>query len=112
MRDCLVIVKEINETSIEDTEKMEGLAEELYLTTYDVVLRRRRYAEPKETTEAIRSILRHISVIPDNIKQMIWLKKLALEYNLKEDLLIKELKVIKDKIKQANLRREQYKKKK
>ena len=89
-------MEEINKTPLTSKEKLNKLAEELIEAVLDKVERRKRL-QPKETTEGIRNLLHLISVIPDEIKQMIWLKRLALDYELSEKLLMKELNIIKTK---------------
>ena len=89
-------MEELNKTPLSDKTKLDELTEELIEAVLDKVERRKRL-QPKETTEGIRNLLHLISVIPDEIKQMIWLKRLALEYELSENLLMKELIIIKNK---------------
>ena len=89
-------MEEINKTSLGNQKYLNRLVDELIEVILDKVERRKRL-QPKETTEGIRNLLHLISVIPDEIKQMIWLKRLALDYELKEELLMKELIIIKNK---------------
>jgi hypothetical protein len=89
-------VEELNKTPLSNKKKLDELTEELIEAVLDKVERRKRL-QPKETTEGIRNLLHLISVIPDEIKQMIWLKRLALDYELSEKLLMKELIIIKNK---------------
>ena len=97
MRKVSQIISDINNTDINNKECIEKLTGELYEYITDKLKKKAKYREPSVTTEGIRNILHTISVIPDEIKQMIWLKKLALEYELSENLLLKELNIIRKK---------------
>jgi len=96
-RALLDIVEDINETDIEDKEKFQAFADELCEAITNKVTLKKRLADPRETSEGIRNILNLIAVVPDSIKQMIWLKKLAFEYELNEGLLLKEFNIIKER---------------
>jgi DNA primase len=49
------------------------------------------FDSPNRATEAIRSIVTTISLIPDQLKRELYLQKLAADYHLPEGVMIKEL---------------------
>lgn len=111
-RDRMAIINDINSTDISNKKKLKELSDELSANILFRLRLRRRYKEPAETTKGIRNILKNISLIPDEIKQMIWLQKLALEYNLSERLLTQELDKIKDTRRRWEERKKQVDRKK
>jgi len=96
MRDRLDIIEEMNKTELKNEERLKKLLDELIFVIGERIRLKRKY-QPAIASAVIQDILEKIAVIPNDIKQLLWIKQLVIEYGIKEDILIKELYKIKER---------------